>query len=118
MLGAVITMNAAVAQRRKEIGALRALGFSAPEVMLAFLVESSMLALGGAVLGAALAVPLSLVQLSIFNHGTGNQITFPFEADMEVLIRAVGLGVVLGVLGGFFPALKAARADPIAAMRA
>jgi putative ABC transport system permease protein len=117
MLGALITMNAAISQRRREIGVLRALGFSAPEVMVAFLVESGTLAVGGALLGICLALPLSLVRLSVFNYGTGNQITFPFEVDGAIVLRAAALGVLVGVLGGFFPALKAARTDPVFAMR-
>ncbi len=117
MLGAAITMNGAIAQRRKEIGVLRALGFSAPEVMLAFLLESTTLALAGAVLGVGLASLLSFSQFSATNYGTGNEIAFPFDPNLGILVRSVALGATVGVLGGFFPALKAARTNPASAMR-
>jgi putative ABC transport system permease protein len=117
MLGAAITMNGAIAQRRREIGVLRALGFSAPQVLLAFLLESTALALGGALLGVALASLLSFTHFSATNFGTGNEISFPFEPNANVLLRSVAAGAFVGVLGGFFPALKAARTHPAAAMR-
>jgi putative ABC transport system permease protein len=118
MLGAAITMNAAIAQRRKEIGVLRALGFTAGQVLWAFLLESTVLALAGALIGAGLAALLALGKFSATNYGTGNEITFPFEPTLSILLRSVLLGAVVGVLGGFFPALKAARTSPAAAMRA
>jgi putative ABC transport system permease protein len=73
MLGAAITMNEAIARRRKEIGVLRALGFSAPEVMAVFLLEAAAVALAGALLGIALASLLTLARFSITNIGTGNE---------------------------------------------
>ena len=118
MLGAAITMNAAIAQRRREIGVLRALGFTSGQVLWAFLLESTVLALLGALLGAGLASLLALAQFSATNYGTGNEITFPFEPTLSILLRSILLGAVVGVLGGFFPALKAARTNPAAAMRA
>jgi putative ABC transport system permease protein len=117
MLGAAITMNEAIARRRKEIGVLRALGFSAQAVMIAFLIESAAVALAGALLGVALASLLGLAQFSVTNFGTGNEIAFPFETRPAILLRSLAAGAVVGVLGGFFPALKAARTNPAAAMR-
>lgn len=117
VLGAAITMNAAIARRRKEIGVLRALGFSAPEVLWAFLLESTALALTGALLGVGLASLLTLADFSATNYGTGNELTFPFEPTAAIVLRSVLLGVAVGVLGGFFPALKAAQTQPAAAMK-
>lgn len=117
MLGAAITMNGAVADRRKEIGVLRALGFTAPQVMLAFILESMLLAVTGALIGVGLASLLSLTDFSATNYGTGNEITFPFEPSAQILLRSIVAGSVVGVLGGFFPALSAARTHPAAAMR-
>jgi putative ABC transport system permease protein len=117
MLGAAITMNEAIARRSREIGVLRALGFSAPEVMGAFLLESAAMALAGALLGIALASLLTLARFSITNYGTGNEMAFPFEPELVILLRSLIGGSLLGVLGGFFPALKAARTNPVVAMR-
>jgi putative ABC transport system permease protein len=118
MLGAAITMNGAIAQRRREIGVLRALGFSARQVMLAFLLESAALALVGALVGVGLASLLSLSHFSATNYGTGNEIAFPFEVNATSFLRSIVAGAAVGVLGGFFPALNAARTNPAAAMRA
>jgi putative ABC transport system permease protein len=118
MLGAAITMNAAIAQRRREIGVLRALGFSSGQVLWAFLLESTVLALAGATIGAGLACLLSFATFSATNYGTGNEITFPFQPTPLILLRSIVSGAVVGVLGGFFPALKAARTSPVRAMRA
>jgi putative ABC transport system permease protein len=117
MLGAAITMNGAIAQRRREIGVLRALGFSPAQVLLAFLLESTALALCGALLGVGLASLLSFTHFSATNYGTGNEIAFPFEPDVVLLVRSLAAGAFVGVLGGFFPALEAARTNPAAAMR-
>jgi putative ABC transport system permease protein len=115
-LGAAITMNGAVAQRRREIGVLRALGFTAPNVLVAFLAEATFLALAGALAGVTLASLLSLSQFSITNDGTGNEIAFPFEPTSSILLRSLLAGALVGMFGGFF-ALRAARAAPTAAMR-
>jgi ABC-type lipoprotein release transport system permease subunit len=117
MLGAAITMNEAIARRRKEIGVLRALGFSAPEVMLVFVLEAAGVALFGALIGAGLAALLGFVRFSITNYGTGNEIAFPFEPHPSILLWSILAGAVVGVLGGLVPALKAARTSPVAAMR-
>jgi putative ABC transport system permease protein len=75
------------------------------------------LALSGALLGVGLASLLSLFHFSATNYGTGNEIAFPFEPNATILLRSVALGAFVGVLGGFFPALKAARTSPAVAMR-
>lgn len=118
MLGAAITMNGAIADRRREIGVLRALGFSAPQVMLAFLLEATVLALAGALAGVGAASLLSLAEISATNYGTGNEISFPFEISAGILLRSVVGGGLVGVLGGLFPAISAARTNPARAMRA
>jgi putative ABC transport system permease protein len=117
VLGAAITMNEAIARRRKEIGVLRALGFSASEVMVAFLLESAAVALGGALVGIGFASLLSFADLSATDYGTGNDMAFAFEPRPVILMRALLVGAVVGVLGGVFPAVKAARTSPVVAMR-
>lgn len=116
-LGAAITFYGAVSQRRREIGVLRALGFSAGAIMTAFVLESLVLSLLGAALGAGLSALTPLIEFSTTNWGTGNEIEFPFEARPSILLNAVSVGVAVGALGGVFPALGAARTNPVAAMR-
>ncbi|MBC7793085.1 MAG: ABC transporter permease [Clostridia bacterium] len=117
MIGALITMYASVAQRRKEIGTLRALGFSRSNVLLSFLAESCMLALAGGVLGVTAAMALGFVRFSMMNFASWSEVTFAFNPTPGILGFAVVFGGIMGIAGGFFPAVRAARIPPIAAMR-
>ncbi len=117
MIGALITMYASVAQRRKEIGTLRALGFSRSSILFSFLMESLMLAVAGGVLGVLAALGLGFVKFSMMNFASWAEVTFSFNPTPEILVFAVVFGGIMGVIGGFFPAVRAARVPPIAAMR-
>lgn len=117
MIGALITMQAAVAQRKREIGTLRALGFSQSSILVSFLMESAVLALAGGVVGVLAALALSSVKISMMNFATWQEVVFSFDPDPTLLVGAVFAGGFMGVLGGFFPALKAARVSPVEAMR-
>lgn len=117
MIGALITMYASVAQRRKEIGTLRALGFSKFSILLSFLLESLMLAIAGGVLGVAAALALGFVEFSMMNFASFAEVSFSFNPTPEILLTAVIFGGIMGIIGGFFPAVRAARVPPIAAMR-
>jgi putative ABC transport system permease protein len=117
MLGAMITMHAAVASRQREIGTLRALGFSRALVLLSFLLESVLLALAGGLLGAAGALAMGLVRFSIINFASWSEIVFTFEPTPGILLRAMVFASVMGLLGGLFPAVRAARVSPVEAMR-
>ena len=117
MIGALITMYASVAQRRKEIGTLRALGFSKVAILTSFLMESAMLAAAGGVLGVLSALALGFVKFSMMNFASWSEVTFSFNPTPEILVFAVIFGGVMGVIGGFFAAVRAARVPPIAAMR-
>jgi putative ABC transport system permease protein len=117
MIGALITMQAAVAQRKREIGTLRALGFSQFSILSSFLMESAVLALGGGVIGVLAALALSNVKISMMNFATWQEVVFAFDPDPTLLAGAVLAGGMMGILGGFFPALKAARVSPVEAMR-
>jgi putative ABC transport system permease protein len=117
MIGAMITMYGSVAHRRREIGVLRAIGFSRSAIMLSFLLESVMLALLGALLGTLGALAMGMVKFSMLNFATFSEIVFEFHATPEILIRAIVFGGVMGVLGGFLPAIRAARTSPIEAMK-
>jgi putative ABC transport system permease protein len=117
MIGALITMQAAVAQRKREIGTLRALGFSQGSILISFLTESLVLAVAGGIVGVLAALALSSVKISMMNFATWQEVVFAFDPDPGLLVGAVFAGGAMGVLGGFFPALKAARVSPVEAMR-
>ena len=117
MIGALITMYASVAQRRKEIGTLRALGFSRFSILSSFLAESVMLALAGGIVGVLASLALGAVKFTMMNFSSFSEITFAFNPTPEILLTAVLFGGIMGILGGFFPAVRAARVPPIAAMR-
>ncbi|HSO39364.1 MAG TPA: ABC transporter permease [Labilithrix sp.] len=118
MIGATITMNAQVANRQREIGTLRALGFSRRGILLSFLLESLVLSLMGGVVGAIAALCLKFLKITMLNAGTWSEIVFGFEPTPEIIVKSMLLTAVMGILGGFFPAIRAARISPIEAMRA
>jgi len=117
MIGALITMQAAVAQRQREIGTLRALGFSRFAILTSFLLESSLLALIGGAVGVAAAFAMSFVKISMMNFATWQEVNFSFDPNPGLMLGALLAGGAMGVFGGFFPALRAARISPIEAMR-
>jgi putative ABC transport system permease protein len=118
MIGATITMNAQVANRQREIGTLRALGFSRRSILTSFLLESIGLATIGGLVGAAASLGLSFVKITMLNAGTWSEIAFTFEPTPAIIIRSMVLAGFMGVVGGFLPAIRAARVSPIEAMRA
>jgi putative ABC transport system permease protein len=117
IIGAMITMHAAIAQRQREIGTLRALGFSRFAILFSFLLESVMLALIGGAVGIVAALIVSFFKFSTMNFATWQEITFRFDPDPVVLGICLLVGAGMGIVGGFFPALRAARVSPIEAMR-
>jgi putative ABC transport system permease protein len=116
-LGALITMHAAIAQRRREIGTLRALGFSRRQVLLSFLGESVALALAGGTLGAAAAALLGSQRVSMINTTTWSELSFSFESSPAISAGAIVAAALMGVAGGLLPAVAAARVEPAEAMR-
>jgi putative ABC transport system permease protein len=116
-LGAMNTMFAAVAQRKREVGTLRALGFSKFAILTSFVLESTVLALAGGVVGLLAALALTTTRVSMMNFQTWQEISFSFAATPGILIGSVLAGTGMGIVGGFLPALKAAGTSPIEAMR-
>ena len=117
MIGAMNTMYSAVASRQREIGVLCALGFSRSSILLAFVLESTAPSLVGGLLGILGALALGTVSFSMINFATFSEIVFKFEATPDILGIALGFAGAMGLLGGFLPALRAARVSPVAAMR-
>ena len=109
VLGAMITMYAAVSSRTVEIGTLRALGFPRRSVLRVFLVESLALGLLGGALGLAAASLLSFISVSTTNWDTFSELAFRFSLSPAIVIGSFVFGAAMGVLGGFLPAWRAAR---------
>jgi putative ABC transport system permease protein len=118
MIGAMITMYAAVANRQREIGTLRALGFSRRSILGSFLIESVVLALVGGLVGTAASIGMGFVKFSMMNFASWSEMVFIFDPTPGILGFAIGFAGLMGLVGGFFPAVRAARVSPVAAMRA
>ncbi|HLJ12185.1 MAG TPA: ABC transporter permease [Planctomycetaceae bacterium] len=117
MFAAANTMYAAVASRGREIGALRAIGFSRRSVLSSFLFESVVLCLLGGVLGCLATLPFNGLSTGTANWATFSEITFAFRFGPIVLLRGVAMALTMGVLGGLFPALRAVRMPITSALR-
>jgi putative ABC transport system permease protein len=117
IIGAVITMYASVANRQREIGTLRALGFSRMAILTCFLTESVLLALTGGVLGALASLAVGNVEFTMINLASWSEMTFKLDPVPRILGIAVGAAGAMGVLGGFLPAVRASGVSPLAAMR-
>jgi putative ABC transport system permease protein len=118
MIGAMITMYGAVANRTVEIGTLRALGFYRRSILLAFLVESFFLSLSGGLLGLGLASFLQFFTISTLNFGSFSELAFSFALSPSIIGTSLGFSLLMGLIGGFLPAVRAARLDIIGALRA
>jgi putative ABC transport system permease protein len=116
IFGAMNTMYGLVASRTREIGTLRALGFSRLSIMAAFIIESAVLALIAGVVGCVLALPVNL--LSGATGGANfSQVAFAFRISGLWLVIAVLAAVCMGVFGGMLPSFRAARTPITAALR-
>jgi putative ABC transport system permease protein len=111
------TMYAAVASRAREIGTLRALGFNRRTILVSFMLESLALCLAGGLLGCLAALPLNGMSTGTANWVTFSELAFTFRFGPWVQVLAVTLVVVVGVLGGLFPALRATRMKIVDALR-
>src|SRR6266446_6430969 len=106
---AMNTMYAAVARRAREIGTLRVLGFSRGSILLSFLGESLALSLIGGILGCLLVLPLNGITTGIMNFATFSEVAFNFRVTPIIMVSGVCFAMILGTIGGFFPARNAAR---------
>ncbi len=118
MIGAMITMYAAVANRISEIGTLRALGFSRRSILSAFLMESMFLGLVGGCVGLFFASFMQLITISTVNWQTFSELAFSFTLTGEIVYKSLLFSMIMGFIGGVLPAVRAARMNIVDALRA
>ena len=118
MTGSMITMYAAVAARTSEIGTLRALGFRRTFILMAFLSEAIFLSLLGAVIGLAAASFMNKLTVSTMNWTTFSELTFRFLLNRRIIASSVIFAVVMAIVGGALPSIRAARMNIVSALRA
>jgi putative ABC transport system permease protein len=114
---AMNTMYAAVARRAKEIGTLRVIGYSRGSILLSFLVESLLLALAGGILGCLIALPLNGVTTGIGSFATFSEIAFNFRVSPQTMLTGIIFALIVGAIGGLFPARNAARKEILTALQ-
>ena len=117
-IGATITMYAAVANSTVEVGTMRALGFSRRSVLTVFLFESLLIALIGGGIGIVLASFLQFVSISTLNWNSWAEIGFSFALSVPIVVGSLIFAVAMGIVGGFFPSVRAARLNIVNALRA
>jgi putative ABC transport system permease protein len=118
VFGALNTMYNAVATRTREIATLRAIGFGAVPVVISVLAESLVLALVGGLIGGGLAYAVfNGYQTATMNWQSFSQVAFAFAVTPELLARGIFYSVVMGLIGGMFPAVRAARLSVATALR-
>ena len=117
VFGAVNTMYAAVSSRTPEIAVLLTLGFQPRSVLASFLTESALIAFVGGIIGCLLALPINGVVTSTTNWASFSEIAFAFRVTPKLLLSGIIFAVVMGVVGGFFPARRASRLPVIQALR-
>lgn len=117
VFGAINTMYAAVASRASEIGVLLTLGFTPRNVLASFMAEAVLLALVGGVIGCLLALPINGVVTSTTNWNSFSEIAFAFRVGPGLLLQGLIFAAVMGLIGGFLPARRAAKQPVAEALR-
>ncbi|MFH0734851.1 MAG: FtsX-like permease family protein [bacterium] len=118
IIGAMITMYSAVANRTIEIGTLRSLGFRRRSILTAFLVESLSIAVIGGVFGLVLASFLQFITISTLNFSSFAELQFSFALSPDIVISSIIFAVIMGFVGGFLPSIRASRLKIVDALRA
>ena len=117
VFGALNTMYSAVAERGREIATMRALGFGGPSVVFSFVIEALLIALVGGLIGCLAVIPLNGLTTGAMNLQTFSHVAFAFRVTPELLVRGVTFALVMGLIGGFLPAVRAARLPVATALR-
>ncbi len=117
IIGAMITMYSAVANRTVEIGTMRSLGFSRRSILTAFLSEALLISLIGAFVGLFFASFLQFFTVSTLNFSSFSELSFSFALSPSIVTSSFIFAVVMGFVGGFLPSLQAARLNIVNALR-
>jgi len=118
VFGAILTMYTAVSTRSREIATLRALGFNSTSVVVSVLAESLALgAIGGAIGGLGAYLAFNGYQTSTINFQTFSQVAFAFQVTPQLLVTGLIYALIMGLIGGLFPAIRAARLPIPSALR-
>ncbi len=118
VFGALNSMYSSVSSRGTEIATLRALGFGPFAVLVSTIIESTLLALIGGLLGGALAyVVFNGFRVSTFNGNSFSQVVFDFAVTGDLLLQGIVTALIIGLIGGFLPAVRAARLPVAQALR-
>jgi putative ABC transport system permease protein len=117
IIGAMVTMYSAVANRTSEIGTLRALGFQQKNILLAFLIESLLLGLMGGMAGLFFASFMQLITVSTLNFQTFSELSFSFALTFDIVYKGLVFSLVMGFVGGILPAIRASRMNIVDALR-
>jgi putative ABC transport system permease protein len=117
VVGGMITMYASVANRTREIGTLRALGFRRTSILIAFLMESLFLGFLGGMAGLLLASFLQFFTVSTTNFQTFSELAFSFSLDVPITLKAMSFALGMGFVGGILPAIRASGMEIVDALR-
>jgi putative ABC transport system permease protein len=117
IFGALNTMYSAVAERGREIATMRALGFSSSNVILSFLFEALLISFVGGILGCLAVLPLNGLTTSTMNFQTFSNLAFAFKITFDLLLMGVLFALIMGVIGGLLPAIRASLRPVAVALR-
>jgi putative ABC transport system permease protein len=117
VFGALNTMYSAVAARSREVATMRALGFSGGSVIVSFLIESLIIALIGGILGCVVVLPLNGFTTGTINWQTFSHLAFAFAVTPDLLMAGIVFALLMGLIGGVLPAVRAARLSVATALR-
>ena len=117
VFGALNTMYSAVADRGREIATMRALGFGGPSVVFSFLIEALLISFIGGLLGCLAVLRLNGFTTSTINFQTFSNLAFAFKITPGLVVGGIIFALVMGVVGGIFPAIRAARLPVATALR-
>jgi putative ABC transport system permease protein len=117
IFGALNTMYSAVAERGREIATMRALGFGGPSVVFSFVIEALLISFVGGLLGCLVVLPLNGLTTGAMNLQTFSHLAFAFKITPELLVKGILFALLMGLIGGLLPAIRAARRPVAQALR-